>query len=62
MFFHENLVAYHDGRAEKDPTEYWYKGEIGFFDFYSKYLLTLFAEKSSLAEAFAYKSLAFACT
>jgi len=21
-------------RAEKDPTENWYKGEIGFFDFY----------------------------
>jgi len=34
MFYQENLVAYHEGRAEKDPTEFWYKGEIGFFDFY----------------------------
>ena len=23
-----------EGRAEKDPSEFWYKGEIGFFDFY----------------------------
>ena len=22
------------GRAEKDPSEGWYKGEMGFFDFY----------------------------
>ena len=27
-------MAYHQGRAEKDPSEFWYKGEIGFFDFY----------------------------
>jgi hypothetical protein len=33
-FFEENMVAWKDGRAEKDPTEYWYKGEIGFSDFY----------------------------
>ena len=26
--------AYHSGRAEKDPAESWYQGEIGFFDFY----------------------------
>lgn len=26
--------AYKAGRAEKDPSEFWYKGEIGFFDFY----------------------------
>ena len=26
--------AYKEGRAEKDPSEFWYKGEIGFFDFY----------------------------
>ena len=32
--FHELLVAYRAGRAEKDPTEFWYKGEMGFFDFY----------------------------
>ena len=27
-------VAYHMGRAEKNPADTWYKGEIGFFDFY----------------------------
>ena len=26
--------AYKAGRAEKDPSEGWYKGELGFFDFY----------------------------
>jgi hypothetical protein len=26
--------AYQSGRAEKDPSEFWYKGELGFFDFY----------------------------
>jgi hypothetical protein len=26
--------AYKAGRADRDPSEYWYKGEIGFFDFY----------------------------
>lgn len=28
------MWAYRAGRAEKNPAEYWYKGEIGFFDFY----------------------------
>ncbi|CAB9519313.1 Receptor-type guanylate cyclase gcy [Seminavis robusta] len=32
--FHEMFNAYCAGRAEKDPSEFWYKGEIGFFDFY----------------------------
>jgi len=32
--FHEMHQAYKDGRADKDPSEFWYKGEIGFFDFY----------------------------
>ena len=26
--------AYLSGRAEKDPSEGWYQGELGFFDFY----------------------------
>ena len=26
--------AFLDGRADKDPCEGWYKGELGFFDFY----------------------------
>jgi 3'5'-cyclic nucleotide phosphodiesterase len=32
--FEEMYKAYNDGRAEKDPSEFWYKGEIGFLDFY----------------------------
>jgi hypothetical protein len=32
--FMEMYQAYLDGRAEKDPSEFWYSGEIGFFDFY----------------------------
>jgi hypothetical protein len=32
--FAEMYKAYKTGRADKDPTEFWYKGEIGFFDFY----------------------------
>jgi hypothetical protein len=26
--------AYAEGRADKDPSENWYQGELGFFDFY----------------------------
>ncbi|KAG7374673.1 adenylate/guanylate cyclase with GAF and PAS/PAC sensor domain [Nitzschia inconspicua] len=33
-FFFECMAAYRGGRAEKDPSENWYQGEIGFFDFY----------------------------
>jgi 3'5'-cyclic nucleotide phosphodiesterase/Adenylate and Guanylate cyclase catalytic domain len=33
-FFKEMYRAYREGRAEKDPSEFWYNGEIGFFDFY----------------------------
>ncbi|CAB9514914.1 Receptor-type guanylate cyclase gcy [Seminavis robusta] len=33
-FFFENLHAYRSGRAGRDPAEFWYKGEMGFFDFY----------------------------
>mmetsp|Transcript_46111 Transcript_46111/g.112724 ORF Transcript_46111/g.112724 Transcript_46111/m.112724 type:complete len:169 (-) Transcript_46111:226-732(-) len=32
--FEEMYKAYLEGRAEKDPSEFWYKGEIGFLDFY----------------------------
>jgi hypothetical protein len=32
--FEEMYEAYLNGRAEKDPSEFWYEGEIGFFDFY----------------------------
>lgn len=32
--FHEMYKAYIQGRAETDPSENWYKGEMGFFDFY----------------------------
>ena len=33
-FFMECYKAYQEGRADKDPSENWYAGEIGFFDFY----------------------------
>lgn len=33
-FFHECYAAYKNGRADADPSISWYKGEIGFFDFY----------------------------
>lgn len=33
-FFFECYQAYLDGRADNDPSDGWYKGEIGFFDFY----------------------------
>jgi hypothetical protein len=33
-FFLECYQAYKQGRAEKDPSDFWYKGELGFFDFY----------------------------
>eukprot|EP00934_Nitzschia_sp_Nitz4_P004937 Nitzschia sp. Nitz4//scaffold277_size25017//14875//15933//NITZ4_008348-RA/size25017-processed-gene-0.12-mRNA-1//-1//CDS//3329545347//4927//frame0 len=33
-FFRECYEAYQAGRAEKNPADYWYQGELGFFDFY----------------------------
>jgi hypothetical protein len=33
-FFLECYQAYKTGRASEDPATNWYKGEIGFFDFY----------------------------
>jgi hypothetical protein len=32
--FEEVYQAYREGRMDKDPSEGWYKGELGFFDFY----------------------------
>lgn len=32
--FNEMYLAYKAGRIEKDPSEGWYQGEMGFFDFY----------------------------
>eukprot|EP00526_Cylindrotheca_closterium_P004007 CAMPEP_0113645796 /NCGR_PEP_ID=MMETSP0017_2-20120614/24155_1 /TAXON_ID=2856 /ORGANISM="Cylindrotheca closterium" /LENGTH=1160 /DNA_ID=CAMNT_0000557583 /DNA_START=12 /DNA_END=3494 /DNA_ORIENTATION=- /assembly_acc=CAM_ASM_000147 len=32
--FKEMYRAYREGHADKDPSEGWYEGEIGFFDFY----------------------------
>lgn len=32
--YEELYVAYLNGRMEKDPAEFWYNGEFGFFDFY----------------------------
>jgi hypothetical protein len=33
-FFKECYQAYLSGRAEKDPSEGWYNGELGFYKFY----------------------------
>jgi hypothetical protein len=33
-FYKECYEAYVYGRAEFDPTDGWYRGELGFFDFY----------------------------
>ena len=33
-FFQECYAAYLNGRADVDPSEGWYQGELGFFDFY----------------------------
>ncbi|KAG7374978.1 adenylate/guanylate cyclase [Nitzschia inconspicua] len=33
-FFMECYQAYLDGRADSNPAKTWYKGELGFFDFY----------------------------
>jgi hypothetical protein len=32
--FHEIYKAYLEGRAENDPSDTWYQGELGFYDFY----------------------------
>ena len=32
--FEELYRAFQDGRAESNPADFWYQGEIGFFDFY----------------------------
>jgi 3'5'-cyclic nucleotide phosphodiesterase len=32
--YQEMYQTYRQGRADRDPTEYWYQGELGFFDFY----------------------------
>jgi hypothetical protein len=32
--FEDLYRAFVEGRSEKDPSEFWYKGEIEFFDFY----------------------------
>ena len=33
-FFEENMKAFRAGRADKNPSQFWYEGELGFFDFY----------------------------
>jgi hypothetical protein len=32
--FEEMYRAYVEGRSDKDPSGFWYQGEIGFYDFY----------------------------
>lgn len=37
--FNEMYTAYFNGKIKKDPSESWYAGELGFFDYYSKFLI-----------------------
>jgi hypothetical protein len=32
--FQEMCLAYREGRSDTDPSEHWYEGELGFFDYY----------------------------
>jgi hypothetical protein len=32
--FEEMTIAYRNGHMPKDPAEFWYQGEIGFFNHY----------------------------
>jgi 3'5'-cyclic nucleotide phosphodiesterase len=32
--YREMYAAYAAGRGDRDPAEFWYQGELGFFDFY----------------------------
>jgi 3'5'-cyclic nucleotide phosphodiesterase len=34
MLFKEHYVAYQNGRLETNPAEFWYHGELAFFDNY----------------------------
>lgn len=34
LLFHECYWAFLAGRGDNDPSESWYQGELGFFDFY----------------------------
>jgi hypothetical protein len=43
--------AYLEGRAESDPSESWYKGELGFYDFHIIPLLTKIKETGVLGSA-----------
>jgi len=52
-FFLECYKAYQEGRAHTDPSQNWYAGEIGFFDFYIIPLarkLTEFGDSSAGSE------------
>jgi hypothetical protein len=44
--------AFKAGRMEKNPAEFWYQGEIGFFDFY----VIPLAKKIGECEAFGVSS------
>ena len=38
LLYREMYKAYRQGRSSTNPADGWYKGEIGFFDFYSKFV------------------------
>jgi hypothetical protein len=34
LILHFTPKAYREGRAESNPADNWYEGDLGFFDFY----------------------------
>lgn len=38
LLYREMYKAYRQGRSSTNPADGWYKGEIGFFDFYSTFV------------------------
>lgn len=40
--FQEIYKAYLEGRASKDPSEFWYAGELGFFGMYFLFCICTF--------------------
>lgn len=44
----EMTVAFQDGRGDRDPSEFWYQGEFGFFDYVVVPLATCMAQHKEL--------------
>jgi len=49
-FFNECVAAHDSGRMEKNPSHFWYKGELSFFDNYVSHAAFLLQTKSRFAD------------